>query len=105
MSDELPEIPIVTPVAHTAEQAPAIAIHTAEQTAEIPPALLAESFHTLATAINRLSDVTERSLEKTQEVVETPAEASAEESEDIAPEVVDKPDRYIRRNGRRVKRA
>lgn len=104
-NEELSDFPVVTPVAHAAEETPAIAIHTARDTAEIPPAMLAEAFGTLAGAINRLSDITEKSFEASQRVVEEPVEASTETAEEIAPEIEPpKPDRYIRRNGRRVKR-
>lgn len=109
MADELPEVPdvpIVTPVAKTTEDTPTIAIHTAQDAAEIPPALLAESFRTLASSIDRLSMVTEKALEASKTVITEPIADSAEQAEDIAPEVVaPKPDRFVRRNGRRVKRA
>jgi hypothetical protein len=105
MPENMPDVPIVTPVVKTAEETPTIAIHTAQDAAEIPPAALGEAFHTLASAINRLSDVTERTLEASKEVVTEPITDSTEQAEDIAPDVVPpKPDKYVRRNGRRVRR-
>lgn len=103
MPDELPDVPVVTPAVQAVEHTPDVVIHTAKDTAEIPPAALGEAFHSLASAINRLSDITEKSLEASKQVVEEPVAASTEHAEEIAPEVVEPEPRYIRRNGRKVR--
>lgn len=99
-------------VVHAVEAAPETTVHVAHQATEVPHAALNESIALLNTSIASLNtginDLRE-DLRKTKEAVEPvatePVEAAGSTAEEIAPEIVEPPkERYIRRNGRRVKR-
>lgn len=95
-------------VVHVATEVPALAHTGADTVAAVPVEVLHDTIRgltaateALTTAANRLADTTTKGTE-----IVTPAlEAPLEKAQDIAPEVEPpKPDRFIRRNGRKVKR-
>jgi hypothetical protein len=99
------DVPVVTPVVETAQETPTVVVHTAKDTAEIPPALLHETLSTLNTTLEKMNQTLDKVLSKSGEVVETPmAAASPELPEEVEPEVPAPKDRFVRRGGRRVKR-
>jgi len=66
---------------------------------------LTSATEALTNAANRLADLAEKSVATTQEIVETPVTEGLTTAEEVAPDIVEPPTpRYIRRNGRRVKR-
>jgi len=99
-------------VVHTVESVPETTVHVAQQAPELPHAAihttlqgLQSATEALTSAANRLADLAEKSVSTAQGVVETPLEESAATAEEIAPDIVEPPTpRYVRRNGRRVKR-
>lgn len=99
-------------VVHAAEGAPETTVHVAHQATEIPHAALNESISllnssiaTLNSGINDLREDLRKSKETVEPVATEPVEASHEVAQEVAPEIVEPPkERYVRRNGRRVKR-
>jgi hypothetical protein len=85
-------------VAHDAVEVPHAAIHQTLQG-------LTTATEALTNAANSLAESARAGKEQVEEVVTTPIEASHEQAQEVAPEIVEPPKpKFIRRNGRKVKR-
>lgn len=110
MPDDVVDAPVA--VVHAAEQVPETTVHVAQQAPELPHVAIHQTLaglqsatEALTIAANRLADLAEKTATPAKEVVETPLEQASETTEEIAPDIVEPPkERYVRRNGRRVKK-
>lgn len=95
----------------TIESVPETTIHVAQSGGdksidamkELAQAINA-SLSDLTTVQRELLDHLKSSKEVASDVIEEPLEASHEQATDIAPEITEPQTRFIRRNGRKVKR-
>lgn len=88
----------VVEVGHDSAHIPVSAIH---QTLEG----LTRATEGLTAASNRLAELAEKTANQASDVVEEPITEAENTAENVAPDIVEPPkERYIRRNGRRVKR-
>lgn len=87
------------PVVHTIQTVP----ETPTQIAEVPHAAINDTLEGLTKATHALTEATTKLIEASTPVVTEPVEATVA---DVAPDITPPPPetRYIRRNGRKVKR-
>lgn len=81
-------------------------VETAKDAAEIPHAAINETLQGLTTATHALTEAANKLIEASKPVVTEPVEGASQLTQDIAPDIELPPpeNRYIRRNGRKVKR-
>lgn len=98
-------------VTEVVKEVPATTIKVGQDVGELPQAaiqstldMLNSSISLLTSAVNEARDEIKRQKEVVEDIVETPMEGAGDVAEDIAPEITEPPPRYVRRNGRRVRR-
>ena len=110
----IPQAVEATPpaIVHVATELPQLARSGGETAVELPHAAINETLNglklatdALALAATKLADSAGKTVETITPAIEQPMGVASSQSADIAPDVVPpKPDRFIRRNGRKVKR-
>lgn len=93
-------------VVHTVQAVPPDTTRVVEDTAALPHAAINETLQGLTAATHALVEAANKLGEKSKEVVVEPTQAATETSAEIVPEITPPPpeNRYVRRNGRKVKR-
>lgn len=107
--DKISEIP--SEAVQTTEKIPETTIHVAQQTPQVANDSLRELAGSIHTALGELTTVQRELLEHlksskevAQEAVTEPLEGATTQATEIAPEITEPQTRFIRRNGRRIKR-
>lgn len=109
----IPSVESIPPaVVHTVTEVPALAQSGGQTALELPHAAIHETLKGLTTATealtlaaNRIADSASKGVETVAPIIEEPLEGSEVKAAEISPEVVSPPtSRFIRRNGRKVKR-
>jgi hypothetical protein len=92
-----------TAVVHTIEAVPPTAVTGAETAVELPHAAIHETLKGLTAATEALTLAANRIADTATHVPEAVVEPIAEATESIPDVVSPPPDRFVRRNGRKVK--
>lgn len=110
----VPQVVESTPpaIVHVATEVPSLAHSGGETALELPHAAIHETLKGLTTATealtlaaNKLADTATKSVETVQPVIEEPLQGASVKAEEISPEIVPPvKERFVRRNGRKVKR-
>jgi len=108
--DNPPIPPVVTEapatVVHTVQAVPPDTTRVVEDTAALPHAAINETLMGMTAAANALTEAANKMIDAGKTVVVEPTQAATETATEVVPDITPPPPetRYVRRNGRKVKR-